>query len=97
MLEAIKTAFSPQNDQKVLDPLKQLGNREIEILKSKGYDLDFLKQVMPQGGLNFDEEYVTYGNGYSRCVTVYHYTKNPTLFLVGQSHEQSSYSGHTRC
>lgn len=54
MLEAIKTAFSPQNDQKVLDPLKQLGNREIEILKSKGYDLDFLRQVMPQGGLNFD-------------------------------------------
>ncbi|EJY37706.1 hypothetical protein HMPREF1352_01049, partial [Enterococcus faecium 511] len=50
MLEAIKTAFSPQNDQKVLDPLKQLGNREIEILKCKGYDLDFLKQVMPQGG-----------------------------------------------
>lgn len=82
MLEAIKTAFSPQNDQKVLDPLKQLGNREIEILKSKGYDLDFLKQVMPQGGLNFDEEYVTYGNGYSRCVTVYHYTKNPTLFWL---------------
>lgn len=96
MLEAIKTAFSPQNDQKVLDPLKQLGNREIEILKSKGYDLDFLKQVMPQGGLNFDEEYVTYGNGYSRCVTVYHYTKI-LRFLVGQSHEQSSYSGHTRC
>lgn len=96
MLEAIKIAFSPQNDQKVLDPLKQLGNREIEILKSKGYDLDFLKQVMPQGGLNFDEEYVTYGNGYSRCVTVYHYTKIHA-FLVGQSHEQSSYSGHTRC
>ncbi len=43
MLEAIKTAFSPQNDQKVLDPLKQLGNREIEVLKSKGYDLDFFK------------------------------------------------------
>ncbi|HAQ5138942.1 TPA: ATPase, partial [Enterococcus faecium] len=43
---------------------------------------DFLKQVMPQGGLNFDEEYVTYGNGYSRCVTVYHYTKNPTLFWL---------------
>ncbi len=80
MLEAIKTAFSPQNDQKVLDPLKQLGNREIEILKSKGYDLDFLKQVMPQGGLNFDEEYVTYGNGYSRCVTVYHYTKIQRFF-----------------
>lgn len=37
MLEAIKTAFSPQNDQKVLDPLKQLGNREIEILKSKRF------------------------------------------------------------
>ena len=29
MLEAIKTAFSPQNDQKVLDPLKQLGNRDM--------------------------------------------------------------------
>lgn len=82
MLETIKSVFAPQDNQKVLDPLKQLGNREIEILKSKGYDLDFLKQVMPQGGLNFDEEYVTYGNGYSRCVTVYHYTKNPTLFWL---------------
>ncbi len=96
MLETIKSVFAPQDNQKVLDPLKQLGNREIEILKSKGYDLDFLKQLMPQGGLNFDEEYVTYGNGYSRCVTVYHYTKIQR-FLVGQSHEQSSYSGYTRC
>ncbi|MDA9462132.1 putative ATPase [Enterococcus mundtii 3F] len=82
MLEAIKTVFSPQESQKVIDPLKQLGNREIEILKENGYDLDFLKQVLPQGGLQFDEEYVTYGNGYSRCVTVYSYTKDPTLFWL---------------
>ncbi|EOD7437494.1 VirB4 family type IV secretion system protein [Enterococcus faecium] len=82
MLAALKHVFSPEEDKKVLDPLQQLGNREIEILKAKGYDLDFLKQVMPQGGLQFDEEYVTYGNGYSRCVTVFHYAKNPTLFWL---------------
>ena len=29
MLETIKSVFAPQDNQKVLDPLKQLGNREI--------------------------------------------------------------------
>lgn len=82
MLEAIKSVFPSKESTQVLDPLKPLGNREIEILKEKGYDLDFLKQIMPQGGIQFDEGYAIYGNGYSRCVTVYRYTKHPALFWL---------------
>lgn len=82
MLTALKNAFAPQNDPKIIDPLKQLTKREIELLQENGYNLDFLKRIMPQGGLEFDEGYTIYGNGYSRCVTVYSYTNNPTLFWL---------------
>lgn len=79
----MSAVFQMNDDKKVIDPLKNLGNREIELLKAQGYDLDFIKQIMPQGGLYFDEEYVYYGNGISRCVTVYSYTKDPNLFFAG--------------
>ena len=81
-MSKINALFKFNDDKKVLDPLKNLGNREIELLKAQGYDLDFIKQIMPQGGLYFDEEYVYYGNGISRCVTVYSYTKDPNLFWL---------------
>ncbi|MGK0607110.1 VirB4 family type IV secretion system protein [Enterococcus gilvus] len=81
-MQSLKTWIGSDKNPKVLDPLKFVGNREIELLKAKGYDLDFLKKIMPQGGLFFDEEYVYYGNGISRCVTVYKYTKDPNLFWL---------------
>lgn len=81
-MSKISALFKSNEDKRVIDPLKNLGNREIELLKSLGYDLDFIKQIMPQGGLHFDEEYVYYGNGISRCVTVYSYTKDPNLFWL---------------
>lgn len=71
-----------KNDTATIDPLKKLSNREIEILEENGYDLDFIKQTMPQGGIEFSENHITCGNGISKCITIYKYSSDPELFWL---------------
>lgn len=81
-MDNFKNWFRGNRPAQLIDPLGQIDNRDIELLHSKGYDLDFVKQIMPQGGISFNEGYCVYGNGYSRCVTVYSYKKDPNLFWL---------------
>lgn len=44
-------------------------------LEEQGYDLKFLKETQPQGGLEFGEKYINSGDSYIGCLHVYSYAE----------------------
>lgn len=51
-------------------------------LRKRGYDLDFIERIQPQGGLRFDERYVKGGDGYYACLHVYRFPRNVPPFWL---------------
>ncbi|MGA6840687.1 VirB4 family type IV secretion system protein [Priestia megaterium] len=53
-----------------------------EIKQKKGYNLYFVAQIQPQGGVSFKENLVRNGDGYSTCIHIYEYPTNVNDFWL---------------
>ncbi|AUO14715.1 VirB4 family type IV secretion system protein [Priestia megaterium] len=53
-----------------------------EIKQKKGYNPHFVAQIQPQGGVNFKENLVRNGDGYSTCIHIYEYPTNVNDFWL---------------
>ncbi|HAR0335866.1 TPA: tra protein, partial [Enterococcus faecium] len=45
-------------------------------LDGEGYDLRFVEQYQPKGGIKFDERYITVGDGYLSSVMVIEFAED---------------------
>lgn len=57
---------------------------ELQKLEKLGYDLDWIKQIQPQGGIKFGELHSKSSDGYFQCLEVTSYSTQPTLFWLAQ-------------
>nr|WP_231478747.1 ATP-binding protein [Virgibacillus halodenitrificans] len=53
----------------------KLNQKEQIRLKEKGYDLEFVSRIQPQGGMNFGEKYIKTGDSYIGCLHVYSFAE----------------------
>lgn len=47
--------------------------------ENKGFNLDFIARVQPQGGLRFDDRNAIAGDGYFSCITITDYPVDPDI------------------
>ncbi|MFS1020073.1 hypothetical protein ACFC9N_12265 [Enterococcus casseliflavus] len=66
-----------------------LSRKEVLDLEKKGYDLDFISRIQPQGGFKPTEDKIIAGDGVYATLHVYELPKNPVPFwltaLMGNS------------
>ncbi|WEV41273.1 ATP-binding protein [Lactobacillus sp. ESL0681] len=62
-----------------LNPRKTVPERQIRQANKQGYDLRFLAETQPQGGITFDDNRVITADGYSACLSVIHYPNEPLI------------------
>lgn len=61
-----------------------LKKRDVQRLEQLGYDIDFLEEIAPQGGLKFKENKIMAGDGYYACLHIKGAPKRPPIFWLYQ-------------
>ncbi|PEO28662.1 VirB4 family type IV secretion system protein [Bacillus toyonensis] len=71
----------------------KLGKKEQQKYRTEGYDLDFISRVQPQGGIKFNEKYITQGDCYVACLHVYSLAEDiPPLWLTALMNNKDTIS-----
>lgn len=71
----------------------KLGRKEQQKYRNKGYDLEFVQRVQPQGGIKFNERYIAQGDCYVACLHVYSLAEDiPPLWLTSLMNNKDTLS-----
>lgn len=71
----------------------KLGRKEQQKYRNKGYDLEFIQRVQPQGGIKFNERYIAQGDCYVACLHVYSLAEDiPPLWLTSLMNNKDTLS-----
>lgn len=81
MLQKIGAAFGAEGKKKeeVEDPTRPIPIPQAKRFINDGYDLEFLQEIQPQGGLAFDDNHAIAGDGYYAVVTITGYPTEPDV------------------
>ncbi|XRJ98428.1 VirB4 family type IV secretion system protein (plasmid) [Latilactobacillus sakei] len=74
------TKFDGQVD---VDTHNKFSRKELVNLKKLGYNLDWIKEIQPQGGIKFEERFAETSDGYFQCVELTEYSPNPNFLWLG--------------
>lgn len=70
------------NQQSIVNPLNKLSDYQASMLEKEGYDLDWLKEIQPRGGIEFNENGYSTSDGYNRVLKVYDYANDTGFFWL---------------
>lgn len=70
------------NQQSLVNPLDKLSDYQAAMLEKEGYDLDWLKEVQPRGGIEFNENGYCTSDGYNRVLKIYSYANDTGFFWL---------------
>lgn len=70
------------NQQSIVNPLDKLSDYQASMLEKEGYDLDWLKEIQPRGGIEFNENGYSTSDGYNRVLKVYSYANDTGFFWL---------------
>lgn len=65
-----------------LDGHNKFSRKQLVELQQQGYDLDWLKEIQPQGGIFFGETQAQSSDGYFQVMEITSYSSNPTLYWL---------------
>lgn len=79
--EKFKKSIGATEEQKPIDfdPTKPITGKAKRKFDARGYDLEFLQDIQPHGGIMFDDDKIIAGDGYSKILTIYSYPTTPNL------------------
>lgn len=76
----LKSIGASENQKPIeYDPTKPIAGKAKRKFDARGYDLEFLQDIQPHGGIMFDDDKIIAGDGYSKILTIYSYPSNPNL------------------
>ncbi|MCR1808156.1 hypothetical protein NTC87_23470, partial [Stenotrophomonas geniculata] len=71
----------------------KIGRKQQQKYQQKGYDLEFIQRVQPQGGMKFNEKYIAQGDCYVACLHVYSLAEDiPPLWLTSLMNNKDTLS-----
>ncbi len=70
------------NQQSLVNPLDKLSDYQAAMLEKEGYDLDWLKEIQPRGGIEFNENGYCTSDGHNRVLKVYDYANDTGFFWL---------------
>lgn len=67
-----------------VDPYNKFSKKQQVMLQKEGYDLDWLSQIQPQGGMFFGERQGETSDGYFQCLEVTKYDNDPVVWWLAE-------------
>ncbi|MCT6888047.1 MAG: ATP-binding protein [Lactobacillus sp.] len=79
LFKKIKSAFSDSELDSENNLDHSISRKTAQMLERRGYNLNFIQRIQPQGGLQFDDRNAIAGDGYFACITITDYPVDPDI------------------